>query len=185
MMNPRRLVWYALFSTCMLFLNGSLSAQPVVETGGKAMPDEWVDKDTGHKIVKLTRKPGGNYSFYFHNNPFIGNKMVFYNTAPQKREEQAAKVEISNISESNRQIYMVDLKTLAIEQLTHHPTAMNGEIVSAKRKEVFFQVKDSIFSVNVDTKKESLVYVFPADFKASIPCINADGTFLAGATRSE
>jgi oligogalacturonide lyase len=37
---------------------------------------------------------------------------------------------------------------------------MNGEIVSAKTKEVFFQVKDSVFSVNVDTKKETLVYVF-------------------------
>jgi oligogalacturonide lyase len=76
----------------------SVFSQPVLETGGQKMPDEWIDKDTRHKIIKLTRKEGSNYSFYFHNNPFVGNKsdgykMVFYNTSPQKQEEQAAKVE--------------------------------------------------------------------------------------------
>ena len=162
-----------------------LSAQPMLETGGKSMPDEWIDKETGHKIVKLTRKEGSNYSFYFHNNPFIGNKMVFYNSSPQPSAEQAAKVEISNTSPRNRQIYMVDLKTLAIEQLTNHATAMGGEIVSAKTGKVFFQVKDSIFSVDVKTKKETLVYVFPADFKASVTCINSDGTLLGGAKSSD
>ena len=28
---------------------------PVLETG-KNMPDEWIDKDTNHKIVRLTRR---------------------------------------------------------------------------------------------------------------------------------
>jgi len=156
-----------------------------METGGQKMPDEWIDKSTGHKIIRLTRMEGSNYSFYFHNNPFIGNKMVFYNTSPQKQAEQAAKVEISNISAKGRQIYWVDLKTLKIEQLSNHKTAMGGEIVSAKTKEVFFQVKDSVFSVNVDTKKETLVYVFPDDFKGSITAVNADGTLLGGAKSSD
>ena len=160
-------------------------AQPLMETGGQKMPDEWIDKSTGHKIIRLTRMEGSNYSFYFHNNPFIGNKMVFYNTSPQKQEEQATKVEISNISAKGRQIYWVDLKTLKIEQLSNHKTAMSGEIVSAKTKEVFFQVKDSVFSVNVDTKKETLVYVFPDDFKGSITAVNADGTLLGGAKSSD
>lgn len=161
-----------------------LSAQPVLETG-KAMPDEWIDKDTRHRIIKLTRKEGSNFSFYFHNNPFVGNKMVFYNTSPQKEEEKAAKQETSNISANNKQLYTVDLKTLKVEPLTNHATPMNGEIVSARTREVFFQVKDSIFSVNIDTKKESLVYVFPEDFKASITCVNADGTLLAGVKASD
>ncbi|HJS55887.1 MAG TPA: hypothetical protein VJ765_15145, partial [Chitinophagaceae bacterium] len=111
--------------------DSSLFAQPVMETGGQKMPDEWIDRSTGHKVIRLTRMEGSNYSFYFHNNPFIGNKMVFYNSAPQKAEEQAAKVEISNTSARNRQIYLVDLKTLKIEQLTNHQAAMTGEIVSA------------------------------------------------------
>jgi oligogalacturonide lyase len=171
--------------TCLAAFFLSLSAQPVLETGGKIMPDEWIDQDTKHKVVKLTRKEGSNFSFYFHNNPFVGNKMVFYNTSPQKEAEKAAKQETSNISARNKQLYTVDLKTLKVEQLSNHATPMNGEIVSAKTREVFFQVKDSIFSVNIDSKKESLVYVFPEDFKANITCVNADGTLLAGVKSSD
>ncbi|HEX8038367.1 MAG TPA: hypothetical protein VF490_04430 [Chryseosolibacter sp.] len=59
-------------------------AQPVLPTGGKKMPDEWIDQDTHHRILRLTRKPGNNASFYFHNDPFIretrdeGDRMIFY-----------------------------------------------------------------------------------------------------------
>ena len=185
MKTPIFAVRLVLLLIIFTYSNDLLYAQPVMETGGQKMPDEWIDKSTGHRVIKLTRKEGSNFSFYFHNNPFIGNKMVFYNTSPQKPEEQAAKVEISNTSARNRQIYIVDLKTLQIEQLTNHTTAMNGEIVSPKTKEVFFQVKDSLFSVNVDTKKQKLVYVFPDDFKASITTVNADGSLLAGAKSSD
>ena len=185
MKTPIFAVRLVLLLIIFTYSNHLLYAQPVMETGGQKMPDEWIDKSTGHRVIKLTRKEGSNFSFYFHNNPFIGNKMVFYNTSPQKPEEQAAKVEISNTSARNRQIYIVDLKTLQIEQLTNHTTAMNGEIVSPKTKEVFFQVKDSVFSVNVDTKKQKLVYVFPDDFKASITTVNADGSLLAGAKSSD
>jgi oligogalacturonide lyase len=160
-------------------------AQPVMETGGTKMPDVWIDKDTQHKVVRLTRIAGSNYSFYFHNNPFIGNKMVFYNAAPQKQEEQAAKIEISNTSESKRQIHWVDLKTYETAQLTHHATAMNGEIVAAATNKLYFQVKDSVFEVDVTTKKERLVFVFPEDFKASVTCINANGSLLAGVKASD
>ena len=160
-----------------------------METGGQKMPNEWIDKTTGHKIIKLSRMEGGSYSFYFHNNPFIGNKMVFYNTAPQNEKDKAAKQETYNINEANKQIYMVDLKTLAIEQLTHHPTAMNGEIVSAKINKVFYQVKDSIFSVDVNTKKETLVFVFPEEVKKFFPGdhthTNEDGARVNAASVAE
>jgi hypothetical protein len=50
------------------------------------MPAEWIDKDTHHKIVKLSSGLEGNsLSFYFHNNPFIGNEMIFYNSSKQTR----------------------------------------------------------------------------------------------------
>src|SRR6478672_11323155 len=54
------------------------NAQPTLTTGGAKMLDEWIDKDTKHKVIKLTRNGGSNLSFYFHNNPFIGNKMVYF-----------------------------------------------------------------------------------------------------------
>ena len=32
-------------------------------------PTEWIDPDTGHRIVRLSKEPGGS-SLYFHQNPY-------------------------------------------------------------------------------------------------------------------
>jgi oligogalacturonide lyase len=162
------------------------NAQTKMETGGQKMPNEWIDQSTGHKLIKLTRREGNNMSFYFHNNPFMGNKMIFYGTDYlNTAQNDSVKQETGNIPASNKQLYSVDLKTLKVEQLTYQPNAMNGEIVAEKNKLVYYQVKDSVFSTHVETKQTKLVYVFPADFKASITTINADETLLAGAWSSD
>jgi oligogalacturonide lyase len=62
---------------------------------------------------------------------------------------------------------------------------MNGEMVCAATGEAFYQIKDSVFKVNVHTKENELVYVFPDDFKASVTCINANGTLLGGVKASD
>ncbi|GAB3426196.1 oligogalacturonate lyase family protein [Niabella aquatica] len=160
----------------------TLNAQPVLETGPD-MPKEWIDKDTRHKIVRLTSNDRSNLSFYFHNSPFVGDKMVYYST--QKTKDRAAKQETYNSNAADRQLYLLDLKTLETERLTNSASPMTGEIVSAKLNEAFYQVKDSVFAVNLSTKKKRLIYVFPDDFKASITTINADGTLLAGAKSSD
>jgi oligogalacturonide lyase len=178
--------YYAcLLSAGISLVSFAANSQPVLETGGKKMPSEWIDKDTHHKIIRLTNLEGSNASFYFHNNPFVANKMVFYNSSNEKGEATDMKVETYNLNPKNKQLHTVDLKTLKTEQLTHHASAMNGEIVSPVLRETFYQIKDSVFSVNVDTKKERLVYVFPEDFKANITTINADGTLLAGSKGTE
>ena len=160
-------------------------AQPVLETGAGKMPNEWIDKDTRHKIVKLVPRQGNNMSFYFHNNPFVGNKMIFYGTDYLKTAaNDSVKQETGNIPASNKQLYSVDLTTKKVEQLTHQSSPMNGEIVAPKSKLVYYQVNDSIFSSGIDTKTTKLVYVFPADFKASITTINSNETLLAGAWSS-
>ncbi|MEP6673613.1 MAG: oligogalacturonate lyase family protein [Ferruginibacter sp.] len=157
-------------------------AQPVLTTGGK-MPSVWIDKDTHHKIMRLTELKGASLSFYFHNNPFVGNTMIFYNSSKQinERESEQKRLPVFEENVRDKQLYTVDLNTLKTKRLTNHSKPMNGEIVSAKLNEVFFQIGDSVFAVNISTAKERLVYVFPADFKAGITTINADGTLLAGA----
>src|SRR5215510_10693202 len=94
-------------------------AIPVMETGGQKMPDEWIDKDTKHKVVRLSRIDGNSsLSFYFHNNPFIGNKMVFYSSS--KNDVSAvSKQEIYSTNSRNKQIWLLDLRTMKSEQLTH------------------------------------------------------------------
>jgi oligogalacturonide lyase len=49
-----------LIFTCLSF---SVFAQTVMETGGQKMPDEWIDKSTGHKIIRLTRMEGRQLQF--------------------------------------------------------------------------------------------------------------------------
>jgi hypothetical protein len=156
----------------------SAHAQNVLETGGKEMPNEWIDKDTQHKIIKLTRNNRSNFSFYFHNNPFIGDEMVFYSAT--KAVSKSAAQETYNMNTKDKQLFLINLKTLQSERLTNHPGAMKGEIVYAKEKEVYYQVEDSVFRVNIDNKKEQLLYVFPSDFKGEITTVNADGTLLGG-----
>ena len=37
---------------------------PVLETGSeRPMPEAWIDKDTRHKVIRLTRMGGNNASF--------------------------------------------------------------------------------------------------------------------------
>jgi oligogalacturonide lyase len=157
--------------TCylLLFLCCHAHAQQLLETGGqKPMPDEWIDKDTHHKVIRLTRKPGENASFYFHNDPFIrdaphGDRMVFYST-----------------DKAGRQLYAVNLKTKETVQLTQQALPMKGEIVGHKNHEVYYQIEDSVFATHADTRKTRLVFVFPAGFKGSVTTLNADETLLGG-----
>jgi oligogalacturonide lyase len=151
-----------------LFLQIPLVAQEVLETGGQKMPDEWIDKDTHHKVIKLTPTQGSNSSFYFHNNPFFGNKMVYYNT-----------------NNKSRQIYTVDVASRKTDQITHQSSPMNGEIVGQQTGNVYYQIKDSVFSSNIKTKETKLLFVFPADYKGSIATVNANETLFAGSKASD
>ena len=104
-----------------LLIAYSLHAQPVLETGGQKMPDEWIDNATHHKVIKLTRRAGANASFYFHNNPFIlqknneGDRMLFYGN-----------------DKGIQNAYTVNLKTLAIEQITFSKARVGSEIIGHK-----------------------------------------------------
>jgi len=172
--------------TCFLVVGLTITvsfsqAQAVMETGGKKMPDEWIDSSTGHKVIRLTRRNGNNMSFYFHNSPFSGNRMIFYGTDFQNTaKNDSVKQETYNIQAANKQLYSVDLKTLKVEQLTHEKKSMDGEIVGAKTNKVYYQIADSILQTDITTKKTRLVYVFPPDFDGHITTLNSDETLLAG-----
>lgn len=159
-----------------LLLSFGSRAQPKLATGAqKSMPAaEWVDADTGHKVVRLSQPDGDNASFYFHNNPFVkgkgneGDLMVIYHTDAQ-----------------GKQLRLVNLKTRRTEPLTRYFKQVKGEIVGRKRREVFYQVQDTVYATHVDTKKTRRVFVFPVDFKADITSLNADETQLGGAWGSD
>jgi len=169
LLKPNDLIFSVLLTGSCILTQLPGKAQDVLETGPKKpMPSEWIDRDTHHKVVRISRKEGNSASFYFHNNPFIGDKMVFYNT-----------------DDKGIQIYTVDLHTLQIQPVTDQAFPMNGEIVGLRSRSVYYQVGDSVYSTNIDTRKSKLIFVFPADFKGSISTLNADETLLAGGKASE
>jgi oligogalacturonide lyase len=173
-----------LISVCIIFLclSGQLNI-PILETGSqKPMPYEWIDRDTGHKLIRLTRIDGNSRSFYFHNNPFIpaindeGDIMVFYGSRTQGESDRIYR------RRTPGQLYTVNLKTLEIKQLTRHPGWIFGEIVAKKHREAFYQSRDTVFAVNVDNLKSRLVYIFPDSIeRAFVSTLNADENILAGA----
>jgi oligogalacturonide lyase len=141
------------------------STQP----GSESKQYEWTDPATGYRIVQLTRRPGPNMSFYFHNNPFVagqggeGDLMLFYGA-----------------TDEGTQLFRLNLKTLETRQLTHQTGRIRGEIISPKLREAFFQNRSKIFAVNIDTGKEREVATLAAGSFGGISTVNSDGTLLAG-----
>ena len=141
---------------------------PSLETGGEhAHPVSWIDRDTGHKIEKVTLRDGENRSFYFHNNPFLPNEkgdgwlMVIYGDV-----------------HGRRQLFSVDLQTKDTRQLTSQKGNISGEIVGVKSRKVFYTVEDSVFGTHVDSYRTELICTFPTGFLGSVTTINADETLL-------
>ena len=130
------------------------------------MPDEWVDKDTGHKIIKLAHRDGINMSFYFNNNPFVGDEMLFCGSGGSLGRKA--------------QMFQVNLNTLKVEQLTNEKYSVHSEIVCAKTSKFFYQVYDSVYSFDIKDRKSKLIYVFHTGQRGNIVTVNSDGTLLAG-----
>lgn len=169
---------------------------PVMETGGpnmpaEGMPNQWIDKDTGHKIKKLTLREGSNQSFYFHNNPFLTTnngktEMVFH--GGEQAHKTTDMVHGGDAATNHYQMYAVDLEVLngkelpnnGIRQITNQPNSVRSEIVCTATKELFFQRNDSVFAASTDNGDVRYIASIPEGRTGHIVCINADGTKLAG-----
>jgi len=121
-------------------------------------PREWIDPDTGHRIVRLSDEPGSS-SFYFHQNRYTasGDKMVF----------------------STRQgLSVFDFKTHKITPLVQG--AVRDEIVGKKTRQVFYLKEETVYTTNIDTGETRTIVKLPALRAGSGLAVNADETLLAG-----
>ena len=170
---------YLFILSVWLFTSFDVGAQnlPVMETGGQPMPDEWIDRDTGHRVMKLTRREGRNHSFYFHNNPFVDDEMVFIGG----RGRFAGNDNIyQSGSDDLLQLYAVNLKTLAVRQLTNEPFNVTSEVLCPATKEYFYQHGDTVYALHVKTLSKRIVTIMPSHLRGHFETVNADGTLLAG-----
>lgn len=173
---PRLPFGYAFAIAILLQLGGVPARAKDESEAGKAapaekqqVPNEWTDPATGYRILRLTRRPEPNMSFYFHNNPFVagqgseGDLMLFYGS-----------------TDEGMQLFRLNLKTLETRQLTHQTGRIRGEIVSPKLREAFYQNRSKVYAVDIDTGKEREVAALPSGSLGGISTVNADGTLLAG-----
>src|SRR5678816_2016677 len=120
------------------------------------LPREWVDPDTGHRVVRLSDEPG-SASLYFHQNAYTpdGSKLII--TTPTG-------------------LSTIDLKTRKIEKVVEG--RVNVIITGRKTGQVYYNKQGVVYATDLNTKVTREVAKLPA--RTSIASVNADETLLAG-----
>src|SRR5256714_3865891 len=128
------------------------------------IPREWIDPDTGHRVIRLSDEPG-SASLYFHQNPYTpdGQKLII--TTPSG-------------------LAAINLKTRAIEKLVDGRVGVI--IVGRKSGDVYYTRTvtnnnartTTVYATNLNTKATREVVKLPP--AASVSAVNADETLLAG-----
>jgi oligogalacturonide lyase len=160
---------YPIFSLRTLAVSAALSFSAVLPaiadtpaSAGKEPPTSWVDPDTGHRVVRLTREPG-SASFYFNDNGYTpdGKEMV-YNTPEGISVLNLATLEARSVVQGPVRSIIVGRKTPTI----YYTKATDKPLYS------------SLWSTNVDTGETHELAELPR--RGNISAINADETIAAG-----
>ncbi len=117
-------------------------------------PTDWVDPDTGHRIIRLSDKADSS-SLYFHQNSFTpeGDKVIF---------DTPDGIAAADLTTLGRQPPKLDI-------VVPHGRAL---AVARKTREVYFNRLGTLCAANLDTHAVREV------FKGRITAINCDETFV-------
>jgi len=148
--------WLALF--VLLIFTATAKAQQ------QEIPREWIDPDTGHRVIRLSDEPG-SASLYFHQNPYTpdGQKLII--TTPTG-------------------LSAINLKTRAIEKMVDGRV---GVIIVGRRTGQVYYTKSvrnnnsltvTVYATDLNTKATREIVKLPPG--ASVSAVNADETLLAG-----
>ncbi len=123
------------------------------------LPKEWIDPDTGHRVIRLSREDG-TASLYFHQNAYSadGKKLVVTNP---------------------HGIATINLETRAIEQVVEG--RVNILVTGHKTGRIYYTRDGAIFATDLDTKKTTEIAKMPpqAGPRGAV-AVNADETLLVG-----
>lgn len=142
-------------------------------------PASWVDKDTGHRIHRLTSEPGSS-GFYFNVNAYSPDGRLMAYNAPDG-------------------IHVLDLTTMKTRLLVPNPprpagaapgtpewyrSGIHAIVVGRKTNSVFFSKSDpetklnTLFKADMDSGEVTKLVTLPP--RANVATINADETLGAG-----
>lgn len=135
------------FLLIALFLSVARAQEP---------PREWIDPDTGHRVIRLSDEPG-SASLYFHQNAYTpdGEKLII--TTPTG-------------------LSTINLKTRAIEKVVEG--RVNVIITGHKTGQVYYAKSGTVYATDLNTKVTREIAKLPP--RASVASVNADETLLAG-----
>jgi len=142
---------------CAFLWQGALAQQSEV-------PRDWIDPDTGHRVVRLSDEPGSQ-SLYFHQNAYTpdGQKLII--TTPAGLSAIDLKTHaIEKIIEGRVGIIMVGKKT---GQVYYTRTVTNNNVRST-----------TVYATDLNTKATREIVKLPP--ATSVSTVNADETLLAG-----
>ena len=120
-------------------------------------PSSWVDPDTGHRIIRLTKEPG-SASLYFNQNGYTadGKGLVF--TTP-------AGISVLNLASRETKV-VVQGRVRIVE-------------VGRKTHRVYYVKDGAVYSTEIDSGTTRQIAKLPP--RGSVSTVNADETLLAGA----
>lgn len=130
---------------------------PTRGQNGKELPREWIDPDTGHRVVRLSDEPGSQ-SLYFHQNAITPDGAKLIITTPTG-------------------LSAINLKTRAIEKIVEGRV---GVIVIGRKTGQAYYIKDrnTVYAADLNTHATREIAKLPPG--ASVSTVNADETLLAG-----
>jgi oligogalacturonide lyase len=133
-----------------------IAAAFCVVAHGAEPPTSWIDPDTGHRIVRLTREPG-SASLYFNQNGYTADKKKMIYTTPEG-------------------ISVLDLETHAAKQVVQGRVRII--VTGRKTQNVYYLKEGAVYATDVDSGATRLVAKLPE--RGSVATVNADETLLAG-----
>ena len=142
----------ALFAAILLAAN----LLPANAAAQQTPPKEWIDPDTGHRVIRLTDEPN-SASLYFNQNGYTadGKKMVY--TVPNG-------------------IRVLDLATRETKSVVEGRVRII--VTGHKTPNVYYTKGNTVYSTNVDTLATRTIGDIPV--RGSVASVNADETLIAG-----
>ncbi|HZS03638.1 MAG TPA: oligogalacturonate lyase family protein [Blastocatellia bacterium] len=145
--------------TLLLAASGLAQQTAPPQTAPAAEPPlEWVEPETGHRVIRLSREPG-SASLYFHQNAYTekGDKLVIT---------------------TRRGISTIELSTGRIELVVEGRTS--NLVVGRKTRQVFYLKDGAVFATHLDTRATREIARKPELRSGSGFAVNADETLLGG-----
>ncbi|MDQ3013358.1 MAG: oligogalacturonate lyase family protein [Acidobacteriota bacterium] len=153
------MIFIARYLTLTFLLAGAGLAQQAAPPVPTAEPPlEWVEPETGHRVIRLSREPG-SASLYFHQNAYTASGDKFVVLTPKG-------------------ISSVELKTGKIELIVEGRAS--NLVVGRKTRQVFYFKDGAVMTTHLDTKATREIVKRAELRTGSGLAINADETRLGG-----